>query len=186
MSETTGQVVNGALLPHERRWVQALLPEAVRVAFEAQQSVGEANAASGGDWAFDDPATQAAGHEAVLTDKNKKDLLALMMRGETDYPDADDPRVCIGSRALLRMDKPLDHLLIDIAGARVPGLPEDEVHDVGRVTVESPLGAAAYGHVIGDHIAWEGPRGRRLGATVLSISQTAQKEFYDGVLQGRE
>lgn len=48
---------------------------------QAQQAVGEANANSGGDWAFDDPATQFAAQEALLKDSSYRQLLNLYDEG---------------------------------------------------------------------------------------------------------
>lgn len=58
------------LLPHEARFLEYILPKARERQLRAQQAVGEANANSGGDWAFDDPATQFAAQEALLNDSS--------------------------------------------------------------------------------------------------------------------
>ena len=170
------------LLPHEARFFEAILPEAQKQQLQAQQAVGEANANSGGDWAFDDPATQFAAHEALLKDSSYRKLLNLynegMMLPTESYPLNEDPVVRPGSRVTIQTDCYID--TIDIVTRRIPGIPEDEANNISLVSVDSALGRAALGSIVGQILLWEA-NGRQFRGELRGIDQEAQRKFYTSI-----
>lgn len=188
ISMRRGEPNDVGLLPHEVAFVKSRLLATRKQRDEAQVAVGEANANSGGDWAFDDSATQAAAHEAVQRDRDYKifhKLAEVADRGLVlDYPQVEDPVVAPGSRVTIRTDR--GNRTIDVASRLIPGMPKDVDRDVNVVGVSSPLGSAVVGHVLGDVIRWAGPRDRQLEAQVVEVDQLAQPTFYAATVPSGE
>lgn len=185
-----GNVMNGdvsliqkvdplGLLPHEARFLEGAILRAQKQQQLAQLAVGEANLSSGGDWAFDDPATQFAAQEALLKDSFYKELLNLYNEGRAaapeSYPSEDEKLAKPGSRVKIRTPRYADTL--DIVTRRIPGIPEDEEHDVSLVSANSALGRAILNSTVGQVLLWE-IDGRKFQGELEYIDQHAQKAFY--------
>ncbi len=170
------------LLPHEARFLESILPKAQAQQLETQRAVGEANSNSGGDWAFDDPATQFAAQEALLKDSSYKELLSIYNHGKAlpveNYPPASHPIACPGSRVAVRTNLDIDRL--DLVTRRIPGMPEDEENDVSLISVSSALGKVLLGSAAGQILLWE-VNGRRFRGELQEIDQCAQREFYTSI-----
>lgn len=171
---------NSGLLPHEVRFLRQVLPAAFEARRKAQAGVGEANANNGGDWAFDDPATQAAAQEAVLMDKGYRDIKDLLdwatANPETPYPTDKETAARPGSRVTYRTSRFEE--TIDLVTQRIPKMPEDDDNDVEAVSVATPLGAAVLGKALGESFTWS-LGDRNFEGVVTGIDQNAQREFYE-------
>lgn len=170
------------LLPHEARFLEDAIVRAREQQRLAQLAVGEANLSSGGDWAFDDPATQFAAQEALLKDTLYKKLLNLYNEGRMtapeNYPSKDEKTAKLGSRVKIRTPRYADTL--DIVTRRIPGIPEDEEHDVSLVSANSALGRAILNSTVGQVLLWE-IDGRKFQGELECIDQHAQRDFYTSV-----
>jgi transcription elongation GreA/GreB family factor len=170
------------LLPHEAAYVRVALRKARVVSAQAELNYGEAVASSGGDWAFDDPASASAAAEAHHRELDVKtlDRLATLSKDvpALEYPKEDDPHVQVGSRVRLAMGGFEDEY--DIVSHRIPGMQPPQ--DIELVSVHSPLGRVVLGACVGDQISW--PVGERtIAADVTGLDQLAQQAYYPLALQ---
>lgn len=62
-------------LPHEVHFVLNAVHRATKALSDANKEYGEAVASSGGDWAFDDPASQVAAVEAHMKEKHLQTMI---------------------------------------------------------------------------------------------------------------
>ncbi len=93
------------LLPHEAHFVTHALSLAIEKRREANLDYADAVNNSGGDWAFDDPASISAAQTANIIDKSVQRLMELQhlreRAGVVNYPDEDNERVSFGSRVTI-------------------------------------------------------------------------------------
>lgn len=167
------------LLKHEAVFVARAMEQALHARDQANLDYGKAVESSGGDWAFDDPASQAAAQLAHIKDKNVQQLARLyhfVQTGEIrDYPEASLDTVEIGSRVKVLHGE--QEATYDIFSHTIYGLTPPE--GVMAISSNSPLGSAIIGKRPGEVIVWQSPDGRRsFEATVVDVDQTAQSEDY--------
>lgn len=166
------------LLPHERAFVIGALTVALSSHKDAQLAYGEAVSNSGGDWVFDDPASQVAMQEAGLKGATVSLLKELSALEVSEIPDPKLQIVVPGTRVTLFMRGEED--LYDVVSRRIPGLPHDPAV-FASVSGESSLGQAIIGKSTGESMTWSNDVGRSFNATVVGLDQVAQINFYNSI-----
>ena len=189
MAIETGPPADNALLgllPYEAIFAQGALAVARVRQKAAGLAVGEAAQNSGGDWALDDPTTQAAVQEAGREDDAVRKLTALVTIASTigvlEYPDEHDAIVRPGSRVQVKTASWSQNC--DVVTRKIPGLPHDEEQDISVVSAQSVMGRAILGKAAGDIATWIGAGGHEFNGTIASIDQLAQKRFYERLFEG--
>lgn len=107
---------------------------------------------------YDDAKNEQAMMETRIAEINRILSEAVIV----DAP-VDDDRVHIGSTVVLDWGG-RERTFTIVGGA------ESNVHE-GKISNESPVGAALLGHRAGDAVQATGPTGRKIDATILSIQQ---------------
>ena len=174
-------------LRHEAYFVMNAVRRATQALNDANKEYGEAVASSGGDWAFDDPASQVAAMEAHLKEKDLQKMLKLSHlikdRGEVPYPDADEQIATYGSRVHTVEDDGYAGTF-DLATHSIPGIPSED--DVTVVTSNAPMAKNLYGARAGETISWTAPNGKEFRATVTKVDQLAVKTYFEKVIGSTE
>lgn len=166
------------LLPHELVYVRKALSAAAISRTEARDAYGEAVANSGGDWALDDPASQAAAQAGHVGDVRFGRQERLIHLAELEYPLPESLVVEVGSRVTVTTPRWED--TYDVASRVIADIPVDG--DVELLSAHSSLGIALIGKKVGDFIEWDTPKGTLRGQ-ITKIDQSAQKSFYEAMTE---
>lgn len=168
------------LLLHELVFVEKALSIARGRRDTTTQIYGESVASSGGDWVFDDPASQAAAMEVAKEKGNVAYFEQLLgeasSHGIVDYPNQETPEVRYGSRVTIRDDGSEE--TYDIVTHRISGIPYDEMQVEAIVSPAAPLGNALLHSKIGETVFWKIPNGSKLSAELVAIDQVSQAQYY--------
>ncbi len=162
------------MLPHELLFVRGALAKVRKQLSDANLEYGDAVSNSGGDWAFDDPASQAAALSAHMVERRYIEVNRLSNAEALDYPDEGSGEVAVGSRVGLNIGGEESHF--DIMAVAPTGIPEDG--DVMAVSISSPMVQAMIGAEKGDTVKWQGGAGAEMSAIVTSVDQIAQKSYF--------
>lgn len=167
-------------LPHEAEIVLNAIKTAIDSSRRANIEYGETVSKSGGDWAFDDPASQAAALEAHMQEKNLKYYLKLgeliKIIGLIPYPDSSVVTVTYGSRVFIKEDDGYESVY-DLATRRIPEVCDNE--DIMTVSPDAPIARSLLDSSIGEHIEWTAPSGKLFNAIITNIDQEAVKKQYN-------
>jgi transcription elongation GreA/GreB family factor len=164
------------LLPHEKAFALGAFTLATANSKQAKLDYGEAVGSSGGDWVFDDPASQAALQEAGLKGVTERFYKQLVRLDVMATPDNEQQAVSCGSRATVQIGKYVDKY--DIVTRRIPGLPQDD--DVfALLSAHSAMGQAIIGAKTGDTITWSTEDGRSFEGTINAVDQISQSAYYE-------
>jgi|GEM_PF-2672335 len=179
MSEQLRNEGEVGFLRHEAYFVMSAIRRATRALDDANKEYGEAVASSGGDWAFDDPASQVAAMEAHMKEKDLQKMVKLSQqlkdRGEIPYPDPDEQTATYGSRVYTTEEDGYEGVF-DLATRHIPGMSSED--DVVIISPAAPMAKVLYGAKEGETIAWIAPSGKEFRATVTKIDQLAVQNFF--------
>ena len=168
---------------HEAYYVLNAVRRATQALNVANKEYGEAVASSGGDWAFDDPASQVAAMDAHLKEKYLQKMLKLSQqisdKGEIPYPDPDDQIATFGSRVYTIKENGHSKIF-DLATHSIPGMPSE--NDVTIITPNAPIAKKLYGAKVGEEISWKAPNGKELRTTIAQLDQIAVKTFFEKLI----
>ncbi len=174
-------------LPHEVHFVLNAVHRATEALSDANKEYGEAVASSGGDWAFDDPASQIAAVEAHMKEKHLQTMIKLSRqiedRGEIPYPDPNEQTATYGSRVHTVEDDGYTEIF-DLATHHIPGMSSED--NVTIVTPSSPMAKNLYGAKAGETISWTAPSGNEFKATISKVDQLAVKARFDRIIGSAE
>lgn len=177
--EKVNNNVELGFLPHEANFVINALKSALDLAKAANFEYGETVSNSGGDWAFDDPASQAAALEAHLKEKNfiqfQKLKEVLQDAGIIEYPKSEHRYATYGSRVFLKESDGYESVY-DLATRSIPGV--DGEDEVVIISPESPIATSLFNSSIGDKIEWTAPTGKVFSAVITNIDQDIVSEYY--------
>jgi len=185
MSERTAVTDSIGFLPHEAQFIMRAVGLRRNALEDANQEYGEAVASSGGDWAFDDPASHVAAMEAHIKEKDLQEMLKLAREledhGEISYPSPDEPSATYGSRVHL-LEEDDEESIIELGTHSIPGIPTEE--DVTVVSPSAPIAEQLHGVRKGEAISWAAPSGIQFSARVKAVDQLAVRLFFES--QGSE
>jgi transcription elongation GreA/GreB family factor len=176
----SGREGGTGLLLHELVFVEKALAIARGRRDSIAQIYGESVASSGGDWVFDDPASQAAAMEVAKEKGNVAYFEQLIgdtsLYGIVDYPHAESLTVGYGSRVTLREDDMEE--TYDIVTHRISGIPYEESRVEAVISPAAPLGSALMHAMVGETVIWKTPNGGKLSAELVAIDQVGQEQYY--------
>ncbi len=174
-------------LPHEVRFVLSAVHRATKALSDANMEYGETVASSGGDWAFDDPASHVAAAEAHTKEKYLQTMIKLSRqiedRGEIPYPDPNDLTATYGSRVQTTEDDGYTEIF-DLATHRIPGISSED--NVTIITPDAPMAKNLYGAKVGETITWTAPNGNEFKAIISKVDQLAVKTLFDRIIGSAE
>ena len=184
MSEVSQENSEVGFLPHEAYFILNAVQKATVELQDANRAYGEAVASSGGDWAFDDPASRIAATEAHHRESTLKRLLKLSAilreKGEIPYPDPESNIVTYGSRVHTSEEDGYNEIF-DLATHSIPSIPTEE--DATVITTDASIGKELFGSKVGDTITWTAPGDRTFKATITKIDQLAVKSFFETMIE---
>ncbi|HRJ06243.1 MAG TPA: hypothetical protein PK096_03600 [Candidatus Saccharibacteria bacterium] len=166
------------LLPHEM--------DAVNIAYEELQSSyqrivdAKVSVSGGDDW--HDGAFRATDNEAKVIAARSEKIAPLLDATIVSYPDEDEVRATLGSRALISQGG--FSFPVDIVGFRQVypmGVVDPESgEEVEAVSSDSPLGEALLGKVQGEAATYLNGE-RRFEATIVRLNQVAVREYFSNI-----
>lgn len=167
-------------LPHEINFIMSAIQRAISNLDEANKEYGEAVASSGGDWAFDDPASYSAAVEAHKKDKHLKEFMELLNKlkhtDEIPYPNPDSNIATYGSRIYTVEDDGYAETY-DLTTHFIPGMESED--GVLSISPDAPVAKEIFNSKEGDVIKWNTPSGGQFRATIVKIDQLAIKNFFN-------
>lgn len=170
-----GQTPEYVLLPHEE--------EAVQTAYQKQvdaykKIIDEKISVTGGD-DWHDGAFRATDNEAKIVVANTATIAPFLGAIVVSYPDSQETRVALGSRAFLSQNG--FSFPVDVVGFRKTypdGVIDPETgEEVTGVSPESPLGSAILGKEVGDELSYQNGE-RRMNVIINRINQAAVKAYF--------
>lgn len=163
------------LLPHE----SALVDEAYRNRMvEFDQVVQDKISVTGGD-DWHDGAFRATDALANILSESAAAIMPFLRAQVVDYPSSDETRVTLGSR--VTVEQKGVRFPLDIVGYRT-AYPREVIdpasdEEVTATNIESPLGRAVMGHMVGETVSYLSGD-KELSAKLVGLSQTAIREYF--------
>jgi transcription elongation GreA/GreB family factor len=165
------------LLPHELAAVQEAYDKRIQ---DFGKVIQEKISVTGGD-DWHDGAFRATDAQANILSESVSAMAPYLEAQVVDYPAADEPRVTLGSRVVVKQNG--FAFPVDVIGYRAayPSEVVDPVsgEEVTGTSVESPLGRAIMGKLLGDETSYQNGE-RTMRVVVTGLSQTAIREYFRG------